>query len=104
MTNNLPSWWQTIVIDLPGKVLDCRPKEGEAARTLSNHLVINSLVVFGLSFFVLGCSDQQMTELKARMGDSEAQFELAMAYYNGEIVEALAQDGRRCGVEVGWSP
>jgi hypothetical protein len=40
--------------------------------TLGVHLVVNSIVVFGLAFFVLGCSDQQVTELKARMGDAEA--------------------------------
>jgi TPR repeat protein len=52
--------------------------------TLGVHLVVNSIVVFGLAFFALGCSEQQVTELKARMGNAEAQFDLAEMYYNAE--------------------
>jgi hypothetical protein len=61
-------------------------------KSLKTHLVVSSILV-GLAFVVLGCSEQQMAELKfldakllkdANSGDAAAQNALGLKYDNGD--------------------
>ena len=58
-------------------------------KRLRGHLkslgVAGSIVV-GSALLLLGCSELEMTELMARMGDADAQYELGLRYAFGEDV------------------